>query len=141
MHMLPKDKDGSERTPTFLLRHLKIQESWLQGEGSRDRQARGMWSAGDNWEQHRIQGGGQQAGEQQGQGAQLSVLQLSLVLPGQKYCCLPFNQTQMRGANGLPMVTLRDWLSSHQLSASRLHLSLGGRYQGKGKQRSVCMSL
>lgn len=56
--------DGSERTSTFLHMRLKIQESLLQGEGSGDQQARGMWRAGDNREQNRIWGGGQQAGQQ-----------------------------------------------------------------------------
>lgn len=77
----------------------------------------------------------------QGQGAQLCMLQLNLVSPGQKYRCLSFSQTQMPGASGLPMVTLRDWLSSHKLSASKLHPSLKGRYQPKDKQCNVFMSL
>lgn len=98
--------DGSERTLTFLHMHLKIGESLLQGDSSRDQQARRMWRAGDNREQNRIWEGGQQAGQHlQGQGAQISMLQLSLVSPGQKYRCLSLNQTQMSGANGLPMVT------------------------------------
>lgn len=111
--------------------------SLLQGEGSREQQARGMWRAGDNREQNRIWGGGQQ----RGLGARLSMLQLSLVSPGQKYHCLSLNQTQMPGANGLTMVILRDWLSNHELSASKLHPSLRGRYQSKEQQCSACMSL
>lgn len=56
--------DGSERTLTFLRMRLKIGESLLQGDSSRDQQARGMWRAGDNREQNRIWEGGQQAGQQ-----------------------------------------------------------------------------
>ena len=85
--------------------------------------------------------GSRQDSSLQGQGAQLSMLQLSLVSPGQKYRCLSFNGTQMPGANVLPMVTLGDWLSSQELSASKLYLSLRGRYQSKDKRCSVYMSL
>lgn len=65
------------------------------------------------------------------------MLQLSLPSSGWK-SCLSFNQTQMSGASGLPMVTLRDWLSSHELSASKLQPNLRGRYQSKDKQCNVC---
>lgn len=43
------------------------------------------------------------------------MLPLNLPFSGWK-SCLSFNQTEMPGVSGLPMVTLRSWLSSHKLS-------------------------